>query len=45
MKPWNPAYRDTWEAMTPAERRATARFDFIFIAVVIGTGGLLMWTL
>lgn len=35
MRPWNPAYRATWDAMSPAERRSTVIFDCAVAAVVI----------
>lgn len=31
-KPFNPAYRDTWDAMSPNERR----WSFLFDAGVVG---------
>lgn len=35
MRPFNPSYRATWDAMTPAERRATVRFDIAVACVVL----------
>lgn len=36
-KPWNPVFRDTWERMTPDERRWSFLFDAALILVVILT--------
>lgn len=33
-RPWNPAFQDVWESMTPNERRASFAFDAILAAAV-----------
>jgi uncharacterized protein YcbK (DUF882 family) len=35
MRPFNKEYARVWDAMTPAERRATRRFDYLVAAVCI----------
>jgi hypothetical protein len=36
-RPWNPAYRDTWDAMTRRERQVSFLIDAgIFTAAAIG---------
>lgn len=34
-KPWNPAYKEVWEAMTPNEKRWSFLVDVIVVAVVL----------
>lgn len=34
-KPWNPAYHETWEAMTPNERRWSFIVDMVIFIVGI----------
>lgn len=35
-RPWNYAYGDVWDAMTPNERRASWLFDAAVVVVVLG---------
>lgn len=34
-RPWNPAWRETWKAMTPDQRRASFLMDVVICAVVV----------
>lgn len=34
-RPWNPAYRETWDAMTPDEKRWSCLADMFMIGVVV----------
>lgn len=43
MRPWNPAYREVWDAMTPRERRITVIIDWIIVLVVIVGCAFLNW--
>lgn len=38
-RPFSPAYRETWDAMTPDERRASFLFDLVVVGVVL----FLLW--
>lgn len=33
-RPFNPAYREVWDVMTPNERRASFLFDAFVVAIV-----------
>lgn len=35
-RPWNPAYREVWDAMSPDERRWSFLFDALIAVVCIG---------
>jgi hypothetical protein len=38
-RPWNPAFHDTWKAMTRTERQASFLFDcLVVLAVIVGMG-------
>lgn len=40
-KPWNPAWQDAWEAMTPNERRWSWLFDATLVVIVL----VIVWVL
>lgn len=42
-RPWNPAWQETWDAMTPSERRASWLFDAVVVIVVIVVLGACAW--
>lgn len=34
-KPWNPAYRETWNVMTPNEKRWSFLVDVVIVIVIL----------
>jgi hypothetical protein len=34
-RPWNPAYREVWDAMTPNEKRWSALVDAVVVLAVL----------
>ena len=34
-RPWNPAYRDTWNTMTTTEKQASFLFDCALVGLVV----------
>lgn len=35
-EPWNPAYKDTWRAMTREERQWSRFYDLVLVVIVVG---------
>lgn len=39
-RPWNPAYQEVWDMMTPDEKRSSFLFDCVVIGVVFTLIGI-----
>lgn len=40
LKPWNPAYHDTWGTMSPNDRRWSFLVDVVIVGMVLGLCGI-----